>query len=206
MLPVTFQTPAAILFVVGGLVSCFAGYRFFRIVLVLYGLVLGALVATSAVGSASTTQLVVAAVLGGLLGAVVMYAAYFVAVALAGAALGAFLVHGIWSELGRDPQPLVVILFAVGGAAAAMLLQRYVIIVATAFGGAWTVTVGVLALVGGTSVLEAAEAGDVWVVYPFSAQPEDRWVIVVWAACALVGLLVQLGPGSGRRKAKTARR
>ena len=69
MLPVTFQTPAAILFVVGGLVSCFAGYRFFRIVLVLYGLVLGALVATSAVGSASTTQLVVAGVLGGLLGA-----------------------------------------------------------------------------------------------------------------------------------------
>jgi hypothetical protein len=196
----TFQTPAAVLLIIGGLVSCFAGYRFFRIVLVLYGLVLGALVATSLVGAGSTPQLVAAAVLGGLLGAFIMYAAYFVAVALAGAAVGAFVVHAIWSQIGGEPNVFVVILFAVGGAAAAMLLQRYVIIIATSFGGAWTTVVGGLALAGNTRPLEAAAAGDVWVIYPFSAKPEDRWVIIVWAALGLVGLLVQLGLGSGRTK------
>ena len=37
MLPATFQTPAAIILVLGGLLACFAGYRLFRIVLAIYG-------------------------------------------------------------------------------------------------------------------------------------------------------------------------
>lgn len=200
MLPVDYQTPAAVLLIVGGLVSCFAGYRFFRTVLVLYGLVLGALVATSIVGAGNTTQLVIAAVVGGLAGALILYLAYFVGVALAGAAIGAFLVHAIWIELGRDPHVLVVVLFAVAGAVAAMLAQRYVIIIVTALGGAWTIMVGALALADATGVFEAAATGDVWVVYPFSARPEDRWVIVVWAAISIVGVLVQLGFGERGRK------
>ena len=33
MLPATFQTPAAIVLLLGGLLACFAGYRVFRVVL-----------------------------------------------------------------------------------------------------------------------------------------------------------------------------
>ena len=40
------------------------------------------------------------------------------------------------------------ILFSIVGALAALALQRYVIIGATAFGGAWTIIVGALALTG----------------------------------------------------------
>lgn len=202
MLPVDYQTPAAVLLIVGGLVSCFAGYRFFRMVLVLYGLVLGALLATSLVGGSSTMQMILAAIVGGLVGAFILYAAYFVGVALAGAAVGAFLVHAIWIELGRDPHLLVVVLFAVAGAAGAMLAQRYVIIVATALGGAWTIMVGALALADASGVFQAAASGEVWVVYPFSARPEDRWVIVVWAALALLSVIVQLGYGGKKKKSK----
>jgi len=204
--PVTYQAPAAIVLIVGGLVACFAGYRFFRTVLVLYGLVLGVLIATSVVGTSSTTQLVIAGLVGGLLGALILYTAYFLGVALAGAAVGALLVHAIWIELGRDPHLLIVVLFSVAGAAAAMLAQRYVIVIMTSLGGAWTIMVGALALADATGVFQAAASGEVWVVYPFSARPEDRWVIVVWAAVAIVGMLVQLGPGDtrrGRRKAKS---
>ena len=57
MLPVTLQIPAAVLLVVGGAVACFAGYRFFRIVLGLYGFVLGALLATTIAGAGSTSSL-----------------------------------------------------------------------------------------------------------------------------------------------------
>ena len=53
MLPVTFQIPAAIFLALGGAVACFAGYRFFRIVLGLYGFVLGALLATTIAGAVS---------------------------------------------------------------------------------------------------------------------------------------------------------
>ena len=68
----------------------------------------------------------------------IMFFGYFVGVALVGAGIGALAVHLIWSRLGTDPHAFAVILAAVAGAAAAMALQRYVIIVATAFAGAWT--------------------------------------------------------------------
>ena len=50
----------------------------------------------------------------------------------------------------------MVILFAIAGALAALALQRYVIIGATAFGGAWTVIVGGLALRGDRTAANAA--------------------------------------------------
>jgi hypothetical protein len=37
MIPATYITLAAVVFVVGGLLTCFAGFRLFRIVLALYG-------------------------------------------------------------------------------------------------------------------------------------------------------------------------
>ena len=50
MLPAWFQTPAALVLVAGGLLSCFAGYRVFRVVLGIYGFILGALIASSLMG------------------------------------------------------------------------------------------------------------------------------------------------------------
>jgi Domain of unknown function (DUF4203) len=199
MIPVTFETPAAVLLVLGGLVACFAGYRFFRTVLVLYGFVLGALMTTSLVGAGNTTQLVVAAIGGGVAGGLILYLAYFLGVALVGAAFGALVVHAIWARVGTDPYPLVVILFSMAGAATAMVLQRYVIIIATAFGGAWTLLVGALALSGESRALDAASIGNVWIVYPFSPDPEQRWLVAAWLTLGMVGTLVQLGV-TGRSK------
>ena len=65
MLPASFQTPAAIVLLVGGLVSCFAGYRVFRVVLGIYGFILGALFASSAFGTDQTMWMIVAALGGG---------------------------------------------------------------------------------------------------------------------------------------------
>ena len=42
MLPQSYGLPAAIGLVLGGAVACFAGYRLFRIVLAIYGFILGA--------------------------------------------------------------------------------------------------------------------------------------------------------------------
>ena len=69
MLPTAYQIPAAIILVVGGAIACFAGYRFFRLVLSIFGGLLGALVATSIVGPAEPLTLLNAAVVGGLAGA-----------------------------------------------------------------------------------------------------------------------------------------
>jgi Domain of unknown function (DUF4203) len=192
MLPASFQTPAAVILVLGGLLSCFAGYRVFRVVLGFFGFVLGALLTSSIMGTDQTVWMIVAAVVGGIVGALILVAAYFVGVALIGAGVGALLVNLIWASLGREPHIVIVILFAIAGALAALALQRYVIIVATGFGGAWTTIVGALALMGDKLAVEAAARNNVWLAYPMNPAPGQRWVIVAWLVLGLVGVIVQL--------------
>jgi hypothetical protein len=192
MLPASLQTPAAIVLVVGGLLSCFAGYRIFRIVLGIYGFILGALLASSAMGTEQTLWMIGAALLGGAIGALILIAAYFVGVALIGAGIGALVANVIWAALDREPHVFIVILLAVVGALGALALQRYVIIVATGFGGAWTTIVGALALAGDRIAAQAAEKNDVWLAYPLNPAPGQQWVLLVWLALGIAGVVVQL--------------
>ena len=200
MLPVTLQIPAAIFLVLGGAVACFAGYRFFRIVLGLYGFVLGALLATTVAGAGSTSSLLLWAVVGGVAGALVLNLAYFFGVVLVGAAVGAMAVTLLWSRASGDPHVLIVVAFAVVGALAAMWLQRYVVVTGTAFGGAWTLLVGALALTGDVTAQAASAANCVWVVYPLDPAPGRRWLPVAWLALGAVGMFVQLRKGGPRIK------
>lgn len=192
MLPSAYQVPAAIVLLAGGLLACFAGYRLFKVVLGVYGFVLGALVASSAMGADRGAWMIVAAVAGGALGALVLILAYFVGVALVGAAAGALLLHVIFASLGREPHVLLAIAAAVAGAAAAMVLQRYVIILTTSFGGAWTMMVGGLALAGNGTAVRAAERGNVWIAYPLNPAPGERWVIAAWLVLGIAGVVTQL--------------
>jgi hypothetical protein len=99
VLPASFQLPAAVILLVGGLLSCFAGYRVFRVVLGFFGFVLGALITSSVMGAEQGLWMIVAAIVGGLVGALIMVAAYFVGVALIGAGVGVFLAYPL------DPMP-----------------------------------------------------------------------------------------------------
>ena len=183
----------------GGLLSCFAGYRVFRIVLGIYGFILGALLASSFPGVDQTWLMVIAALVGGLVGALILIAAYFVGVALIGAGIGALLANAIWASAGREPHILVVILLAVAGALGALALQRYVIIVATAFGGAQTAVVGAAALLGDRWATEAATR-TVYGVYPLDPIPATRWDFAAAVALGIVGLVVQLGVTAKKKK------
>ena len=201
MLPAAYQAPAAAILIAGGLLSCFFGYRLFKIVLGMFGFVIGVLAASSFFGPANTTPMLIGAFVGGLIGAGVLLAAYFVGVALVGAGIGALLVNLIWTQVEGDPHPAVVILFSVAGAVVATWLQRYVIILGTAFGGAWTIVVGALAMMGDRTAMTAAAAGDIWVAYPMNPAPGQAWVPYAWIALGTLGTLVQMfvtGGQSGR--------
>lgn len=185
------------LLVAGGALACFAGYRFFRLVLGFYGFVLGALVASSAVGGTDPVWLVGSALAGGIVGALVLLAGYFIGVALAGAGAAAMLVHLAWLPVGGEPHVLLVVAAAVAGAIVALRLQRYVVILVTAFAGAWTVLVGIAALVAGAAA--AAEPG-VWIVYPLQPAPGALWVPTAWIVLGATGAIVQLRvTGAGAR-------
>lgn len=206
MLPVTYQLPAAVILLLGGLLSCFAGYRLFRIVLAIFGFVLGALAASSVFGVSDTWPMLAAAAVGGVIGAAVLFLAYFVGVPLVGAALGAAIANIAFSVGDRDPSVFVVVLCAVIGAAAAMYLQRYFIIVWTAFGGAWTAIVGAMALMGDRGAIGAAISNSVWVVYPLNPAPGQRWLPIAWLVLALAGTAVQTGITGGQRGRVVKRR
>ncbi|HYE89156.1 MAG TPA: DUF4203 domain-containing protein [Vicinamibacterales bacterium] len=199
MLPAAYQLPAAAVLLAGGLLACFSGYRLFKVVLGMFGFIIGVLAASSFFGPADTTPMLVGALLGGVIGAVVLLAAYFVGVALVGAGIGALLVNVIWTQVEGDPHPAVVILFSVAGAVVATWLQRYVIIIGTAFAGAWTMLVGGLALMGDGGPLKAAADGNPWVVYPLNPAPDMTWLPWAWFALGAFGTLVQLRWTGGDR-------
>jgi hypothetical protein len=199
MLPASYQLPAAIVLLIGGIVSTFFGYRLFRIVLSIFGFIIGALAASSVFGASNTGPMIIAALVGGLIGAGILFLAYFVGVALVGAGLGALVANIAFSAGDRAPNVLAVMLLSIIGAVAAMYLQRYFIIVGTAFGGAWTLIVGAMALVGNRAAMNAAASGDVWVAYPLNPAPGQRWVPIVWAILGLIGVGVQLGITGGER-------
>lgn len=191
MLPASFQTPAAVILLVGGLLACFAGYRIFRIVLGIYGFIGGALLASNIVGTENTMLMIGAAILGGLIGALILIAAYFIGVALIGAALGAVLANLLWAATGGEPHIAIVIVMAIVGALAALALQRYVIIIATAFGGAQTVVVGVAALMGSQRAADAASRA-IYSVYPLNPMPATVLDSVATLVLGGVGVAVQL--------------
>jgi hypothetical protein len=205
VLPASYQLAAAIVLLIGGVVACFFGYRLFRIVLALFGFILGALATSSVFGPTDTWPMIAAAVGGGLVGAAILIAAYFVGVALVGAGLGAAVAHLAFAAGERDPHYLAVLLLAIAGATAATYLQRYFVIVGTGFGGAWTMIVGAMAALGDQTALAAAARGDVWVAYPMHPAPGQPWVPVAWIALGLIGAGVQLG-FTGGEKGRVGRR
>ena len=192
MLPASFQAPAAIILLVGGLLACFAGYRIFRVVLGIYGFILGALFASNVVGGEQSGAMMLAAAIGGgLVGALLLIAAYFVGVALIGAGLGAGAANLIWAAFNREPHIVVVLVLAVIGALAALRLQRYVIVVATAFGGAQTVVVGAAALVGNRAAVSTA-ARAIYTVYPLNPMPDTVLDTAAAIVLGITGVAVQL--------------
>jgi hypothetical protein len=199
VLPQAYGTPAAIALILGGALTCFAGYRLFRVVLGIYGFVLGAMIASSVVGVNSTGGMIVAALVGGIVGAVALMLAYFVGIALVGAGLGALLANLVWNQVAaREPPAVAVIVVSVVGAFIAMWLQRYVIIVGTAFGGAWTVIVGAVNLFAARGVGRGGSPTEVWILYPTSVG-DQRWAPIAWVLLGLVGTAVQLMV-TGKRK------
>jgi hypothetical protein len=194
MLPHSYEVPAAIVLVLGGALTCFAGYRLFRFVLAIYGFILGAMLASSMVGASNTWGMVVAALVGGLIGAIIVTFGYFVGIALAGAGLGALVAHVAWTQFASsEPPAAIVIILSILGAIGAMIMQRYVVVVATAFGGAWTMLVGTITLLSGRGAVRAASSGDVWILYPLTPAPNQQWVPIAWVVLGAIGTAVQLG-------------
>jgi uncharacterized protein DUF4203 len=198
MLPQTFQLPAAVVLVLSGAVACFAGYRLFRVVLAIFGFILGAMLASSLMGITNTSGMLIAALVGGLIGALLFTFAYYVGIGLLGAGMAVFILDAFWKYSQHvDPPAVPIMIASIGGAILAMVLQRYAIILATASSGAWTMIVGIMTMVGYR--VTQRPGGNVWILYPFTPAPGQQWLPVAWFVLGVFGAAVQFGL-TGRKK------
>jgi hypothetical protein len=191
MVPASYALPVAAILAVSGAVACFGGYRLFRIVLGIYGFILGALITSSVMGTENVWALVLAAAIGGLLGAGLMVAAYFIGVGLIGAALATLGLHMAWQLIGGAPPTVAIVIVAVLGALGALSVSRYVVIIGTALAGSWTLIVGGLALGGERFGMLSVTPDNIWVVYASGPWPGSWAVTGSWIALAIIGAVVQ---------------
>jgi hypothetical protein len=132
----------ALFSIIFGIVACFFGYRIFRVVLSILGFIVGASIGMALVGESTQTTQFLVALVGGLIGAVVMNALYFLGIVIAGALLGALLVNLLLAALGVEPNVVFLVVGAIVGGAVAVVLNKQMIILSTAFSGAAGVIYG----------------------------------------------------------------
>jgi Domain of unknown function (DUF4203) len=184
-----------ILLFLGSLIA-FAGYRLFLILLPIYGFFFGLALGAHSVqalfgdGFLSTTTSWVVGFFAGLLFALLSYLFWAFAVAVMAGSLGYALVAGFFSLFGADLDVLVWIVGVVVGivfgiVALVMNLQKAIVIIATAFLGAWTVVGTFLFLFTSATPQSIAESGAKMVL-----DDHPLWFLI-FAVVAAVGMIFQ---------------
>ena len=176
----------------------FGGYRFFLFLLPIWGFFFGFGLGASAVQALFSTGLfatVTSWVVGFVVAIVFALAAYFfyaAAIAVVAGALGYMLGVGIMDLFGLSGLSFITFVVALVLAVVVVVvtfrfnLQKYVIIAATAIGGA-ALAVGTIMLgVGGVSLLQLAESPLrlLWQTSPFMA--------IVFVVLAIAGIAIQI--------------
>jgi Domain of unknown function (DUF4203) len=180
-----------------GAVFCFVGYRFFRILIVIWGFFAGFNLGTAAMTSlfnnaflGTTTGIVLGLVIG-LVFAALAYFFYYFAVVLLGASAGYTLGSGLIGAIGlNNPGFVAVIVGVVLAVVFAFLilvlnLPKILIMVFTALGGAVAMLAGLLILFGQVKVAYLQYGDAVALV-----KASWFWSIVA-IALAVVGFLAQ---------------
>ncbi|HZT98640.1 MAG TPA: DUF4203 domain-containing protein [Ktedonobacteraceae bacterium] len=188
----------AILALVIGLAFCFAGYRFFRLLIAIWGFFAGFMLASQAVAASAGGHIlisvigVVIAVIVGLIVAALAYYLYVAAVAILGASVGFWIGTGLMTALGFSSQSAPALLVGIIVAVVLVLiilawnLTKLLIIISTSLGGASTAIAGVLLLLR-IIPLDALTVGVIGAIIRGS----PIWSLV-WLALAVVGIIVQL--------------
>lgn len=189
------HNPELIPYVIGftivlGLLQAFFGYRIFKVVLAILSFVVCASMAVELAAAHFDNQMVVlgCGLVAGLIGAALASVFFFIGVFVAGFVFGgvvanAFLALGD----GANSSPAM-ILAGVAGGVLAVIFKRLAIIIATAFGGAWSVVAGAVYFFLSIDVVTNPQRLN---------ELADRQVFPIlgaWLVLGVVGMMYQLRP------------
>jgi hypothetical protein len=186
--------------IVVGILICFWGYRMLKVTLGIMGAIVGASGGWALALSwspGSTAVALVCVVLGAVVGALLCIWLFFFGIFLLGASAGTAIATAVFNGMGRQPEPLVVLIVAVVFGVIAILLQKFMIIISTAFSGSYLLVAGILQLLTGTS-----NATPLW-VDPFQRGPTGALgaaALIFWIVIGLSGAASQFRDGRRRKE------
>lgn len=139
--------------IAGGILICFWGYRTLKVTLGIIGAVVGGSGGWAlglSVAPSSTVIALVCAALGAVVGALLCVWLFFLGIFLMGASAGTAIASAVFNGLGRQPEPLIVLIVAVVFGLIAIVAQKFMIVISTAFSGSYLLVAGILQLMTGS--------------------------------------------------------
>jgi hypothetical protein len=182
-----------------GVLLCFGGYRFFMVMLPVWGFFGGLWAGAKGVrillgeGFLATATSMTVGVLVGILLAIFAWKFYRAGVAMVGAAIGAWLGAGIMDRLGYESGHFPALVALLTGAVVGLVTyirgwQRYLVIVLSAIGGANALVLALMLISGQISLETLQQAGTgVRPVIKYAA----LWSLG-WLGLAIAGIIYQL--------------
>jgi hypothetical protein len=187
----------AILLVIVGLAFCVAGYRFFLVLLPLWGFLSGFWVGASAVtaifgdGFLATTWGWLSGILVGLVFAALSYLFYWLAIVIFSLSIGASVGSGLMATIGIDGRVITFVVAAVCALAFAALvlvinLPKLLIIALSAMAGATSLIAAPLL------VFNQIERGDLYHGATMAVVNQSAFWSLVWILVASFGIMLQM--------------
>ncbi len=186
---------SAILVIVAGILVCFWGYRLLKFTLGLLGFIAGAYagwqIAVSAL-DANQVMALICALVGGLIGMALYLWLYFLGIFLLGATAGAIVAAAFFNGTAHQPQPLIFLAIAIGFGIVALIAQKFMIVVCTAFSGAYLIAAGVWPFVAGAHI-----PSRIWLdpTHVGSLGNLGYAALVVWLVLGIAGVSFQFRAG-----------
>ncbi len=181
-------------FIVVGLLLLFTGHKLYRGSIILLGFITGLIcgIAVAASFTPIVWALAIAAVVGGIVGAILFKYLNFAAFLVLGGLFGAMLGQMLFTLIGTLPQWLVVSALAIIFAILAVLLKRPAIIAATSLIGSTLLVLGTVQLITGNEAVVAIKTGNISTTYAI--------IILVTAFIGAVAQIASRKKGSHKEK------
>jgi Domain of unknown function (DUF4203) len=176
-----------------GLLQCFAGYRIFRVVLGITGFMIGAVLAGYLVYHWTSSPLftLIAAVIGGLIGAFLLGGLYKLGIFVIGAIFGVVATTALFALSGSTAPGWLLAVIALVCAILAVIFQKLMIVIATSFGGSWWAISGIASLTGAVKMESLQPA-------PLGLQEAGAGWLVAWLLLGVAGMIVQFRSNHSR--------
>ena len=188
----------AVTLIASGMITCFYGYRLFKIVLAITGFVTGGALAWTVLTAAGygQTATIAGTFLVSLVGGIAMVSLFFAGVFLFGCSMGLLMAVLLLSTIGSELNVVVVSIFALVNGLVTLWFRKVLVVASTALTGAWSVLSGIAYFVGNLDLVGALAKPEL-----LQTQGDLYYAVVaLWLLLGVSGITIQMRSQRKRKK------